>query len=1713
VLSFWPSLSLLAFCLVIFLECRAVGGRVTIPLGGFLAFFVYGCVGASLFSLLLQQIPYLQFASVPNAQGVPIMPAAWWTGPPIEEFSKALPVIVLAFLTTAWRRLSIADLTLAGFASGAGFGFIESNLATLVNGKLPGSQHLFLFGYQSAQSATGDYVTNFAGHAVYPALFALAAGIGLRLYPIRRLYAWIPAAVVFVVACFDHGMYNWKILHPAAAGGAFLDAATPVEILYLLTFHGRIEVWLLPVVLIAAQFVEGRLCADILGRRADMVLPDEYRQWVLNEWFVAILRLPYGCSAFDHTLAFFRRRRAFAIAALEASRNPANRPHAQYTRLLEQRVIQEQAILLAPPRGDWLPPRAVFERNLKEWTWRMRWVLPFNVLFVLLFMLRASQLPAWLSGFLFGDAFTAAVVASGIAFVAWRIYLFFRSPRLDPVASEGAVYADYHARILLLTASLASGLAPALSVLFGWAGLAHGTAYLSGYFAGWIGQGGNLYSVMGLGAMGGALEADPGPIGGALRDEIEAGEARIRRLERQYQKKISLALPSAARESVNLNIEDLTALIAQLDAERDMQGRRKRALEACERQAAETQVENLGRAVEAAIEEFERLRVEFDTAMEAEQRRLAAFEQGFDRYIGQIERELDSYDASNAELRESLYDLWRPNKDMDWALRIAQSTDEETYPVLKSFIGDLEAFAARSEDETADVLEAGIARLRAYVTPFVREEEAAAAPAPAKPDVAPAAPELPNEPEEPEEPEEQEAAEVELATPEPEEAAAAQETQDIVAAEAGAAVEQAQEPVASLEQPVAAPADESLDIAWEPVEADEKPAAPVPESAPLDIAEDTPAEPDVQEFERVASEEPEEVAPVVPEPAAAIEAAPVQSEIPQAQKPKREKPWEALSNLLRAIRQDDYDRKAEPAEATKPQTAQTETPAVEAVALAHIEDLREPWAAPQIQQLPAEYKAPAQPELDRAKEILDAEIEAALDAAARAPEIAGADLPICINAPGWSLEEAETARVDKPRTDATPASTHRAEWLEAHGDLRHPDTAGAPMPIGGAEAEEPWHSHLKEFVDLSREHVPEPQPDIIAEPEAPPLEPDLPRVEDKTRIVAYEPVSTKLRETVAPSIEPDLPRVEDKTRVVAYQPVSTQLRETVAPPIEPDLPRVEDKTQVVTYVPVPAELPEKAKALPEPAPAAAPAPKAVEAPAQSPKPAPEVSPAEPAKGGASKDLDDILAKLIQLETSTRESTKHQRSETREARHPEKIEPPKTVPPPAQADKTAASGPASKTPPSAESRKPAAPSVPVEVKKLALDSAPVPAADAAKPVTNDKPNVAAAKPREPIEAPSKPAAAVPPPAIKAPVAPPAAAAAKDMPARSAAPVKKAKGEAPAKDAAKPPADDFAAAIRAIETSPILVDMPQSVPAKSEPPHGEIDFSQTPFGGLDIPGDPLASPEDAEETPPEAKQHGKVRGLGRGKFARAGGDKKAASAQQASSVSFRPTKFYGGTNASKADPEDFDRTPAQGKKAPARSASAPASVSFRPTKFYGNASKGEADDASVAVKEKPKAQQGGSSIRASKFYNSGGGGDLEEADRTPAAANANVAASAKSLLAEALTEYFAEKGETPPPMHTVDSETLEDVIDSGRLETTKRGAQPWSYSGIPRRGDFAIRLKRGSDRYIEFVPSNVTFGQTPRYYARRVGVGTAQTYIPVEHLEYFDAGAREWMPLKR
>ena len=92
-LGVWPSLGLLILFIIIWFECRVLAARTTLPSRTFILFFIFGCVGSSFLALLLQHLPLLQF----TWGGDPTTPT-WLTGPTIEEFAKALPILILLLL-------------------------------------------------------------------------------------------------------------------------------------------------------------------------------------------------------------------------------------------------------------------------------------------------------------------------------------------------------------------------------------------------------------------------------------------------------------------------------------------------------------------------------------------------------------------------------------------------------------------------------------------------------------------------------------------------------------------------------------------------------------------------------------------------------------------------------------------------------------------------------------------------------------------------------------------------------------------------------------------------------------------------------------------------------------------------------------------------------------------------------------------------------------------------------------------------------------------------------------------------------------------------------------------------------------------------------------------------------------------------------------------------------------------------------------------------------------------------------------------------------------------------------------------------------------------------------------------------------------------------------------------------------------------------------
>ncbi len=123
------------------------------------------------------------------------------------------------------------------------------------------------------------------------------------------------------------------------------------------------------------------------------------------------------------------------------------------------------------------------------------------------------------------------------------------------------------------------------------------------------------------------------------------------------------------------------------------------------------------------------------------------------------------------------------------------------------------------------------------------------------------------------------------------------------------------------------------------------------------------------------------------------------------------------------------------------------------------------------------------------------------------------------------------------------------------------------------------------------------------------------------------------------------------------------------------------------------------------------------------------------------------------------------------------------------------------------------------------------------------------------------------------------------------------------------------------------------------------------------------------------------------------------------------------------------------------------------------------------------------------------------------------SSAAALASALADYFGKLGRPQPPMHMTDREGYKKLLQTGHLEAPYRGRSTWSFSGMLAKGEVAIRLKPGADKFVELVPSIETFGQIPQFYPRGVGIGECRGTVPTEQLQYFDIPSRQWLAVKR
>ena len=120
---------------------------------------------------------------------------------------------------------------------------------------------------------------------------------------------------------------------------------------------------------------------------------------------------------------------------------------------------------------------------------------------------------------------------------------------------------------------------------------------------------------------------------------------------------------------------------------------------------------------------------------------------------------------------------------------------------------------------------------------------------------------------------------------------------------------------------------------------------------------------------------------------------------------------------------------------------------------------------------------------------------------------------------------------------------------------------------------------------------------------------------------------------------------------------------------------------------------------------------------------------------------------------------------------------------------------------------------------------------------------------------------------------------------------------------------------------------------------------------------------------------------------------------------------------------------------------------------------------------------------------------------------------ALLEDVIAEHYAAQGlgrENMEPMRVLDGDGFQALLESGILEPSEQGAD-WSYRGIQGEGVVALRVKPGSEQYVEFVESVAAYGLDLRFRPQGVGSGEPQEAVPGEHLEYFDVSRDAWTPL--
>lgn len=516
-LNAWPALSLYIIAMLLIVEARALAGRATVGIGSLLLSFSFGGAGAGIANLLLQRI------------AIGLMDQAtvvWSVGPLFEELLKAAPVVLVAYFSSERRRMTIADYALIGFASGAGFAFVESNLASVVSGTVDIGPYWWLPTTSEFGIKGSTYLA--AGHPIWTGFIGLGVGIGVRLWPhSRRRFA--PAAAAAGLVLFEHMGTNWKGSHIETLFGviqAVAQAPRPVEWLLTADFNGRlVSVLFLPLLVIAA-IAEGMWCRRAADIPRHLMLPDEGLQpLVLMEWIALARAARRGRQEVIRTAHYLRRRRELLLAIAELRREPASEELRRSVQHLRDRIGHERDQLTLPLPNRWLPSPEMF-KSVVLLALRSSWPM---LLSLLLVVLRFAFAPSAPGVSLLGKTFAVIPIAMAAGFLLWRYRIFQRvsAPRL--VASDGERLVGYHTRALLLVSSAVSLVFSIAALFLSVKTMAPGAStFITGAFDSWVSSGGDPSSLGAVASMALASLADVTPADPCAPLQAEAGAADSR---------------------------------------------------------------------------------------------------------------------------------------------------------------------------------------------------------------------------------------------------------------------------------------------------------------------------------------------------------------------------------------------------------------------------------------------------------------------------------------------------------------------------------------------------------------------------------------------------------------------------------------------------------------------------------------------------------------------------------------------------------------------------------------------------------------------------------------------------------------------------------------------------------------------------------------------------------------------------------------------------------------------------------------------------------------------------------------------------------------------------------------------------------------------------------------------------------------------------------